>query len=370
MTRGLPPIRKNLGQHFLTDRRILERIADALELTGERDGLEIGPGRGSLTEVLVPRAKRLVLIEYDRALAAILRERYAGNPAVEVVEADVLTRRPRRARAAVRSGSSATCRTTSRRRFSFTRSSAPRPDRAVYLVQREVAERIVAEPGTKDYGALSVNVQAVADREAALPRRARVVSAAAQGRERGGSHRTARRSRRRRGRRRRASDASFRTRSACAASRCGACCGRSGACPADAAEAALAACRLDPSARPETLSPQNFADLLRARGRERLVAVRQREAEPLELHRHVHRLHGDVGGRLELRRRKVQNRLHARLHDAIEDGLRLFAGHGEHDDVRMLALRCRARAARCRGPECLRASVRSCPGCCRRRRGC
>ena len=161
MTRGLPPVRKSLGQHFLNDRRILERIADALELTGEETVLEIGPGRGSLSEVLVPRARRLVLIEYDRALAALLRERYASTPSVEILESDVLT---------VDLGAVADgpYRLVGNVPYYITTPilfhalERPRPERAVYLVQREVAERIVASPGSKEYGALSVNVQAVA----------------------------------------------------------------------------------------------------------------------------------------------------------------------------------------------------------------
>src|SRR3954467_10175952 len=86
----VPPVRKSLGQHWLNDRRILERIVDALEPIGDEPVIEIGPGRGSLTELLVRRANRLILVEYDRALAAILRDRYASNRSVEVVEADVL----------------------------------------------------------------------------------------------------------------------------------------------------------------------------------------------------------------------------------------------------------------------------------------
>jgi 16S rRNA (adenine1518-N6/adenine1519-N6)-dimethyltransferase len=159
--RGHPPIRKSLGQHFLNDRRILQRIVDALELTGGETLIEIGPGRGSLTELLVPVAHRLILIEYDRALAAKLRERYASSPSVSVVEADVLT---------VNLGDVAggPYRVVGNVPYYITTPilfhalDAPRPDRAVYLVQREVAERIVAAPGSDEYGALSVNVQAVA----------------------------------------------------------------------------------------------------------------------------------------------------------------------------------------------------------------
>ena len=157
----LPPIRKSLGQHFLNDRRILERIADALELSGDETVIEIGPGRGSLSEFLVPRARRLILIEYDRALATLLRDRYAATQSVEVIEADVLT---------VDLGAVAggPFRLVGNVPYYITTPiifhalERPRPDRAVYLVQREVADRIVSAPGSKEYGALSVNVQAVA----------------------------------------------------------------------------------------------------------------------------------------------------------------------------------------------------------------
>ena len=156
-----PPIRKNLGQHFLSDRRILERIVDALELSGTETVIEVGPGRGSLTELLIPKARRLSLIEYDRALAELLQTRHAELPAVSVIQADVLTVDF----GAVAGGPYVVIGnvpyyiTTP---ILFHGLERPRPDRAVYLVQREVAERIVARPGTAAYGALSVNVQAVA----------------------------------------------------------------------------------------------------------------------------------------------------------------------------------------------------------------
>jgi 16S rRNA (adenine1518-N6/adenine1519-N6)-dimethyltransferase len=159
--RGHPPIRKSLGQHFLNDRRILQRIVDGLELRGGETVIEIGPGRGSLTELLVPVAHRLVLIEYDRALAAQLRARYASSLSVSVIEADVLTVDL----GAVAGGAYSVVGnvpyyiTTP---ILFHALQAPRPERAVYLVQREVADRIVAAPGSDEYGALSVNVQAVA----------------------------------------------------------------------------------------------------------------------------------------------------------------------------------------------------------------
>ena len=157
----LPPVRKSLGQHFLNDKRILGRIADALELSGQETVLEIGPGRGALTEMLVARAKRVVAIEYDRALAQLLRERYATDPGVEIVEGDVLDVDFGELAAGpyLLVGNVPYYITTP---ILFKGLTRPRPERAVYLVQREVAERIVAPPGDREYGALSVNVQAVA----------------------------------------------------------------------------------------------------------------------------------------------------------------------------------------------------------------
>ncbi len=79
--------KKRLGQHFLSDPRILARIADAVAPAPDETVLEIGPGPGGLTDALSRRAKRLVCIEKDRDLVPALRHRF---PAVEVVEADAL----------------------------------------------------------------------------------------------------------------------------------------------------------------------------------------------------------------------------------------------------------------------------------------
>jgi 16S rRNA (adenine1518-N6/adenine1519-N6)-dimethyltransferase len=156
-----PPVRKSLGQHFLNDRRILERIADALELTGTETVIEIGPGRGGLTDILAPRAARLVAVEIDRALAALLRQRFASTPTVEIVEADVLdVGLGELAGGPYRLVGNVPYYITTP--ILFRALEPPRPERAVYLVQREVAERIVAGPGSKTYGALSVNVQSMA----------------------------------------------------------------------------------------------------------------------------------------------------------------------------------------------------------------
>lgn len=147
---------------------MLAAIADALELTGRETVIEIGPGRGALTDLLVPRAGRLVAVELDRLLAAKLRERYAGDPRVEIVESDVLKVSIGDLAGGddyVLAGNVPYYITTP---ILFHALERPRPARAVYLVQREVAERVVAPSGRKDYGALSVNVQAVAHSEILL----------------------------------------------------------------------------------------------------------------------------------------------------------------------------------------------------------
>jgi 16S rRNA (adenine1518-N6/adenine1519-N6)-dimethyltransferase len=161
---GFPPTRKSLGQHFLTDKRILGRIADALHIAPGETVLEIGPGRGALTDQLVERAGRVVAIEYDRALAELLRQRYARRNNVLVAEADVLEVSLGELAAGPYAlvGNVPYYITTP---ILFHALQPPRADRAVYLVQREVADRLTAAPGTKEYGGLTVNVAAVARAE-------------------------------------------------------------------------------------------------------------------------------------------------------------------------------------------------------------
>ncbi len=164
-----PPNRpkKRFGQHFLTDPHILGRIADAALLDPADTVVEIGPGRGGLTAALRARAARVIAIELDRGLAAQLRGRYAGDAAVTVVEANVLETSlgalgGDAPGGYVLVGNVPYYITTP---IIFRSLEPPRPKRAVFLVQREVAERIVAPPGGKTYGSLSVNVRAFARAE-------------------------------------------------------------------------------------------------------------------------------------------------------------------------------------------------------------
>jgi 16S rRNA (adenine1518-N6/adenine1519-N6)-dimethyltransferase len=161
-TPGAPPRpRKRLGQHFLHDARVLGDIVSALGDLGNRTVVEVGPGRGVLTDRLAAKAARVVAIELDRDLVPLLRERFAAQSHVEILEADALTVRYGEVAGGpyVLAGNVPYYITTP---LLFHGLDAPRPDLAVYLVQREVAERAAAAPGSKVYGALSVNLQALA----------------------------------------------------------------------------------------------------------------------------------------------------------------------------------------------------------------
>src|SRR6185295_4051353 len=88
---GEPYPSKRLGQHFLRDQRTIHRIIDALNPKSDETIIEIGPGTGALTSVLVERAGRLVAIEFDNKLAPLLNERFGSLPNFQLVMADALT---------------------------------------------------------------------------------------------------------------------------------------------------------------------------------------------------------------------------------------------------------------------------------------
>ncbi len=160
----LPRPKKRLGQHFLTDSRLLARIADALGATSSDTVLEIGPGRGALTTHLLQRAGKVIAIELDRELAPMLAEKLKDEPRFRMVEGDVLDQDLGALADGpyLLAGNVPYNITTP---ILFHAMHRPRPTRAVYLVQKEVAERVVAAPGSEAYGALSVNVQALAAAE-------------------------------------------------------------------------------------------------------------------------------------------------------------------------------------------------------------
>jgi 16S rRNA (adenine1518-N6/adenine1519-N6)-dimethyltransferase len=162
-----PPALKKFGQHFLTDERILTAIVDALAPGPNDTVVEIGPGRGSLTDILAARSKRVIAVEIDRALAKLLRDRYVDRPNVEIVEGDFLEADLGGTAGGdyLLIGNVPYNITTP---IVFRALEPPMPKRSVFLVQREVAERMAAREDTESYGALSVNVAAVANVEQVL----------------------------------------------------------------------------------------------------------------------------------------------------------------------------------------------------------
>ncbi len=148
---------QRLGQHFLHQRSFLERIARAACPTRERLVIEIGPGRGSLTEALLARAARVVAIELDAELAGELRRRFEGAP-LEVVGGDVLDIDLGQWGPAALAGNLPYYITSPILTKIFALSPALLR-RAVVLLQKEVADRLSAGPGGRDYGYLTVQAR-------------------------------------------------------------------------------------------------------------------------------------------------------------------------------------------------------------------
>jgi 16S rRNA (adenine1518-N6/adenine1519-N6)-dimethyltransferase len=157
-----------LGQHFLRDRSVVDRILDLARPSARDLVVEIGPGRGVLTEALASRAGRLVALEIDADLVAALQSRFAGAPHVEIRQADARRFDARGLRALV-SDPDGRVVVVGNLPYSVGKpilaalvDSGPDIDLMVLMLQKEVAERIAAAPGSKTYGALSVLTQAAA----------------------------------------------------------------------------------------------------------------------------------------------------------------------------------------------------------------
>lgn len=168
-----PQTKPKMGQHFLASEDLAARVVDTLGDISQSTVLEIGPGRGILTSLLAPRTRRLIAVELDRVLAAQLRLKFGMSRNVEVIEADVLAidfdslfgPKPGLSRPgielkpqAVKVVGNLPYYITSDillRLFEFSKYF----DSIVIMVQREVADRIAAEPGGRDYGMLSATAQ-------------------------------------------------------------------------------------------------------------------------------------------------------------------------------------------------------------------
>ena len=154
--------RPKLGQNFLVSPNAQIAIADALGDVTHRTVVEIGPGRGAITAILAARAHRLIALELDRELAPRLRDQFSGRPSVTILEQDILASDF----ASLRSAGEDKLTVIGNLPYYITSdillhlfSAHQHIDRAVLMIQREVADRVAASPGTRDYGLLSATTQ-------------------------------------------------------------------------------------------------------------------------------------------------------------------------------------------------------------------
>jgi 16S rRNA (adenine1518-N6/adenine1519-N6)-dimethyltransferase len=155
---GLDP-KKSLGQNFMVERNALLRMADAADLAPDDAVLEVGAGLGALTEVLAERARRVVAVEIDERFTGYLRDRFAAQPQVAIVQADILEADL----VALLGADAARYKAVANLPYYITSAilrhllESPTPPALLALtVQREVAERVTAAPGAMSLLAVSV----------------------------------------------------------------------------------------------------------------------------------------------------------------------------------------------------------------------
>ncbi|MBW1991075.1 MAG: ribosomal RNA small subunit methyltransferase A [Deltaproteobacteria bacterium] len=159
---GLKP-KKSLGQHFLIHTHQARRIIQALALTPQDTVVEIGPGLGALTVLLAEQAREVVALEVDRTLAAYLsRELFAATPKVRIIQEDVLKfdllRLCRETGQPLKLVGNLPYHITSPLLFKLMEEKEAL-SLAVLMVQEEVGHRLLAGPGSRDYGILSILAQ-------------------------------------------------------------------------------------------------------------------------------------------------------------------------------------------------------------------
>ncbi|MCT4619475.1 MAG: 16S rRNA (adenine(1518)-N(6)/adenine(1519)-N(6))-dimethyltransferase RsmA [Marinisporobacter sp.] len=159
---------KSLGQNFLIDENILYKIVDGAEVDKEDIVIEVGPGIGTLTQVLAERAKKVIAIEIDKTLLPILSETLGDQDNVEVINEDVLKLdihkliEEKCEGKAVKVIANLPYYVTTPIIMKFLEERVPLKNMVV-MIQKEVADRMQAEPKTKEYGSLSVAVQYYSD---------------------------------------------------------------------------------------------------------------------------------------------------------------------------------------------------------------
>jgi len=162
---GLMP-RKKWGQHFLADKNILKKVIKTAEIEKEDIVLEVGPGLGEMTQALAHEARKVIAVEIDPRLVEILRIKLADIPNVEIIQSDILKFDVRKhlgsEKHPVKVVANLPYQISTPLLFHFI-DSRDLFSALILMLQREVAERMVAPPGRKTYGPLSVLIQSVAD---------------------------------------------------------------------------------------------------------------------------------------------------------------------------------------------------------------
>ena len=159
---------KKFGQNFLIDTHVLDKIIRAAEITKDDFVLEIGPGIGTMTQYLAQAAREVVAVEIDKALIPILQDTLSGFPTAEVIQDDILKvdiaelAAERNGGRPIKVVANLPYYITTPIIMSLFEHDVPLALVTV-MVQKEVAERMQAGPGSKDYGALSLAVQYYAD---------------------------------------------------------------------------------------------------------------------------------------------------------------------------------------------------------------
>ena len=152
--------KKRFGQHFLSNRSILETMMRAAHVTKRDIVLEVGPGKGALTELLAKCAKKIIAVEKDRDLIPLLKERFAATPNVEIICDDILNLVNGNYKLQTinyKLVSNIPYYLTGRL-IRFFLESAHKPSTMVLMLQREVAERIIAKDGKESLLSISVKV--------------------------------------------------------------------------------------------------------------------------------------------------------------------------------------------------------------------
>ena len=159
---------KKFGQNFLIDGRVLEKIMDAADITKEDFVLEIGPGIGTMTQYLAERAREVLAVEIDKNLIPILAETLSEYENVDILNADILKTDLNKIAEEKNGGhpikvvANLPYYITTPIIMGLFESHVP-VENVTVMVQKEVADRMQAGPGTKDYGALSLAVQYYAE---------------------------------------------------------------------------------------------------------------------------------------------------------------------------------------------------------------